>query len=366
VQLTLTRLSCPSCGAPLTFSPGTTVVVCPFCHARSLIENHGELADVAIESRQIAPSTTDVAAFQQQLLAWLSEGDLTPDDILESVLVTKHTGLYLPLWRLTGEFHAQFTASAGYDRQVERIIERKQPDGSMRRDVRHVTETDWRPMSGEATGPFTAWILASGSVPDELRSWAEDVAANCEDWRELEPSLLEDHLVEEFGVTPEVALADAKERKLPERVAETCKARIPGDRSEDLQAQFTTRDEVNEGFLHPFWFAAFQYDGDTFPVAFSGRDLSLCTGTRPVDKKRKARVDAIGRPWKMSLTATLVCTVLGFCAGGVPGIIAMIVGGIFTTGLLWTAHMKKTALLKASKAVRQRVLERVRSGGLDR
>jgi LSD1 subclass zinc finger protein len=365
VQLTLTRLSCPSCGAPLTFTPGTSVVVCPFCDARTLIENQSELADVAIESRQVAPSTTDVADFQQSLLAWLSEGDFTPDDILEKALVTKHTGLFLPLWKLSGEFHARFTASAGYDRQVQRIIERKQDDGSMRRDVRHVTETDWRPMSGEATGPFTAWILASASVPQELRGWAEEVAASCQDWEELEPSLLEDHLVEEFGVTPEVALADAKERKLTAVVAETCKARIPGDRSKDLQAQFTTRDEVNERFLHPFWFAAFQYEGDTFPVAFSGRDLTLCTGTRPVDKKRKARVTAIGRPWKMSLVATLVCTVLGFCAGGIPGVIALVVGGIFTGGLLWSAHTKKTALLNASKAVRQRVLDKVRSGGLD-
>ena len=123
-----------------------------------------------------------------------------------------------------------------------------------------------------------------------------------------------------------------------------------------------TRDERAEPHLHPFWFAAFEYGGETFPVGMSGRDLTTATGERPVDAERKARVVALGRPWKVSMAITAVATVVGLCAGGLPGLVAMVGGGILTGGLYWTAHKKTKALLEASRAVRQQVLARV-SGG---
>lgn len=363
MKLTLTRLSCPSCGAPLTFQPGVLAVRCPFCDTETLVGERSDLTDVKVETRQVAPFTTTPEAFQQALLAWLSDGDFTPDDILEQALLTEHTGIFLPVWRLTGELHADFTASAGYDRTVEKIIERHQEDGSVRRDVRHETVTDWRPFRGEATAPYAVWVLGSGSVPDGLQGWAEDVAADCGEWAELSPELLGGHLVEEFGVDADAALA-GRGRAGVERTAKArCEERVPGDRMKDLSMQVRTRDERAEPHLHPFWFAAFEYGGETFPVGFSGRDLSKATGTRPVDADRKARVTAIARPWKISLAVTVVATIIGLCAGVFPGLIALVAGGITTGGLAWSAHKKTQAILEASRAVRQRVLEKVRGGG---
>ena len=365
MQLTLTRLSCPSCGAPLSFRPGMVAVRCPFCDTETLLGGRGDLTEVQVETRQVAPFASTPEAFQQALLAWLSEGDFTPDDILEQALLTEHTGLFLPVWRLSGELHADFTASAGHDRKIEKIIERQRDDGSVRRDVRHETVTDWRPFRGEATAPYAVWVLGSGSVPESLQGWAEDVAAACEDWEELTPELLGGHLVEEFGVDADAALAGRGLAGVHRAAEARCKERVPGDRMRDLQMDVRTRDERAEPHLHPFWFAAFEYGGQAYPVGMSGRDLSKATGTRPVDADRKARVTALARPWKISLAVTLVVTVIGLCAGVVPGLIGLVVGGITTGGLAWSAHGKTQAILEASRAVRRRVLERVRgaSGG---
>lgn len=363
MQLTLTRLSCPSCGAPLSFQAGVAAVRCPFCDTQTLLGGRDDLAEVSVETRQVAPFSTTPAAFQQALLAWLSEGDYTPDDILEQALLTEHTGLFLPVWRLTGELHADFTASAGYDRQVEKIIERRREDGSVRRDVRHETVTDWRPFRGEATAPYCVWVLGSGSVPDGLQSWAEEVAAACGEWQELTPELLGGHLVEEFGVDAAAALAGRGAAGVQRAAEARCTERVPGDRMKDLEVSVRTRDDRAEPHLHPFWFAAFEYGGRAFPVGMSGRDLGKATGERPIDADRKARVTALGRPWKVSLAVTLVATVLGLCAGVFPGIVALVAGGITTGGLAWSAHTRTRAILEASRAVRLRVLERVRGAG---
>lgn len=363
MQLTLTRLSCPSCGAPLSFRPGMVAVRCPFCDTETLLGGRDDLAEVSVETRQVAPFSTTPEAFQQALLAWLSEGDFTPDDILEQALLTEHTGLFLPVWRLSGELHADFTVSAGYDREVEKIIERRQDDGSVRRDVRHETVTDWRPFRGEATAPYAVWVLGSGSVPEALQGWAEDVAEACEAWQELTPELLGGHLVEEFGVDADAALAGRGAKGVQRTAEARCKERVPGDRTKDLKVDVRTRDERAEPHLHPFWFAAFEYGDRTYPVGMSGRDLSKATGERPVDADRKARVTALARPWKISLAVTLVVTVIGLCAGVFPGIIALVVGGITTGGFVWSAHKKTQVILEASRAVRRRVLERVQSGG---
>ncbi len=363
MQLTLTRLSCPSCGAPLRFAPGTAVVVCPFCDSKTLLTGRSDLVDSAVETRQVAPITTTADAFQRKLLAWLSDGDYTPDDILQKALLTEHAGLFLPFWRLSGEFHARFTASAGYDHQVEKVIERRRDDGSVDRRVTMETRTEWRPMSGEATGSYAVWVVGSASIPDELRDFVEAVMADATDLRELEPGLLDGNLVEDFGVDADTALASRGRGKIQGRVVETCRGRVPGDRCKDLAVQFDTRSEAAEPALHPFWIAAFEYDGESFPVAFSGRDLGRVQGRRPVDKGRKDAVAKLHKPWKWSLGVTLVLSLLGFCAGVFPGIVALLVGGITTGGLLWTASRDTRALLEASKDVRRRVLERVQATG---
>lgn len=363
MQLTLTRLSCPSCGAPLNFAPGTPVVVCPFCDTETLLADRTDLVESTVETRQVAPITTDADRFQRRLLAWLSDGDYTPDDILQKALLTEHAGLFLPFWRLSGEFHARFTASAGYDHKVEKIIERQRDDGSIDRRTTYETRTEWRPMSGEATGPYEVWVVGSASIPDELRDFVEQVMADAQDLHELSPELMAGHLVEDFGVDASTAMAARGRGKITGRVEEACRNRVPGDKCKDLRVDFDTRDELAEAALHPFWIAAFEYGGETFPVAFSGRDLDRVQGRRPEDKARKDEVAKLHRPWKWSLGVTIVLSLLGFCAGVFPGFVALLVGGITTGGLLWTATSKTNALLEASKEVRRKVLQRVQSTG---
>lgn len=368
MQLTLTRLSCPSCGAPLTFQPGAVSVRCPFCDTETLLGGRSDLTDVSVETRQVAPFTSTAEAFQQALLVWLSEGDYTPDDILEQALLKEHSGIFLPVWRLTGELHADFSASAGYDRKVEKVVERTDADGNVTRDVQRRTVTDWRPFRGEATAPYRVWVLGSASVPESLQDWAETVTSGCEAWQELSPDLLGDHLVEEFGVDADAALAGRGRASVEKTARERCEERVPGDRMKDLTMEVRTRDERAEPYLHPFWFAAFEYGGQTFPVGMSGRDLTQSTGERPVDADRQARVTALRRPWKISLAVTIVATVIGLCAGIAPGIVALIIGGIVTAVLGWSARKKVDAIFEASHAVRQRVLERVQgavSGAAD-
>lgn len=361
MSVSLTRLACPSCAAPLSFPVGVAVLRCPYCGTETVLEGR-QLPAAEVESRQVAPFSSTAEAFQQALLEWLSEGDYTPDDILEKALVTEFSGLFLPVWKLSGEYHATFTARAGIDREVQKIVEKKRDDGSIDRKVKTETKTDWRPMSGEATGPYTVWTLGSSTLPEGLRDWAEETASACTAWQDLTPELLEGNLVEEFAISAAEARGDRAQAAIRSLAEDRCRERVPGDRVKDLSVDFRTRDNTEERYLHPFWLASFEYGEKRYLVGMSGRNLATAHGERPVDAAREAAVKALNRPWKISLGVTGAGALVGFCAGGAPGIVAALVGGAVTAVLFFRAKSKVRALLDASKAVRKRVLDRMRSG----
>ena len=363
MQLALTRLSCPSCGGPLQVGRGTTTVACPFCGAVTSLGGQA-LADASVDARHIAARTVDPDAFQRALLRWLSEGDYTPDDILQRALVTRHSSVLLPLWHVKGTFQCRFSAEAGFDHTVERVVERERRDGRVDRRVERDTKTDWRQFSGEVSGPFDVWACATAAVPEPLVAFVEEVGAACDDWLPVERGLiegqLEEQLVEGFARSPTEAMAAPGPAARLAAVAEAAAvAGVPGDRHRSLRVDVSTRDEVALACLHPFWLATLKYGGEPFPVGLSGRDDAKIAGLRPEDSGRKEAVARLRRPWKIALATTVVLTVAGICLGVVPGIGVGIVGAVITGFLGWRGHRAAAALLEQSRAVRREVLARM-------
>lgn len=362
MQLALTRLSCPSCGGPLQVGRGTTTVACPFCGAVTSLGGQA-LVDASVDARHIAARTVDPEVFQRALLRWLSEGDYTPDDILQRALVTRHSSVLVPLWHVKGIFQCRFSAEAGFDHTVERVVERERRDGRVDRRVERDTKTDWRDFSGEVSGPFDVWACATAAIPEPLVAFVEEVGAACDEWLPVEPALLEEQLVEGFARSPTEAMAAPAPAARLSAVAEgAAAAGVPGDRHRSLRVDVSTRDEDALACLHPFWIATFTYGGAQFPAAVSGRDDAKLAGVRPEDAGRKEAVARLRRPWKIALATTLVLTVVGICLGVIPGIVVGLVGAVITGFLGWRGHRDVEALLARSRAVRREVLTRMEAG----
>lgn len=359
MQLALTRLSCPSCGGPLQVGRGTTTVACPFCGAVTSLGGQA-LVDASVDARHIAARTVEPEAFQRALLRWLSEGDYTPDDILQRALVTRHSSVLVPLWHVKGTFQCRFSAEAGFDHTVDRVVERERRDGRVDRRIERDTKTDWRDFSGEVSGPFDVWACATPTIPLPLVAFVEEVGAACDDWLPVEPAMLEEQLVEGFARSATEAMAAPAPAARLSAVAEAAAAAgVPGDRHRSLRVDVATRDEDALACLHPFWIATFTYGGEQFPVAVSGRDDAKFAGVRPEDAGRKEAVARLRRPWKIALATTVVLTVAGICLGVFPGIVVGILGAAITGFLGWRGHQDAEALLERSRAVRREVLTRM-------
>lgn len=362
MQLALTRLSCPSCAAPLQVGRGTTTVACPFCGGVTSLGGQ-TLVDASVDARHIAARTVDPDVFQRTLLRWLSDGDYTPDDILQRALVHRHSSVLVPLWHVKGTFQCRFSAEAGFDHTVERVVERERKDGRVERRVEHDTRTDWRNFSGEASGRFDVWACATPTIPEPLVAFVEEIGAACNAWLPVEPALLEEQLVEGFARSPTEAMSAPGPAGRLSAVAEAAAvAGVPGDRHRSLRVDTSTRDEDALACLHPFWIATFTYGGGQFPVGVSGRDDARVAGVRPEDLGRKEAVARLRRPWKIALATTIVLGVAGICLGVIPGVAVGIVGAIVTAFLGWRGHTQVEALLERSRAVRREVLGRIEGG----
>jgi len=358
----LTQLSCPQCGAPFRLLPGASMATCPFCEAAIAVESGGG-GEVSEEVAQVRPFTVDEGTFQRVLLEWLAAGDYTPDDILQKVMVTRHSGVFVPLRRVSGEYRALFSASIGYDREEAYTEVRKKSDGSKERVNKTRTVTDWRPMNGEASETFELVLLASRRVPERLRGWVEARASSCTDGTvALTPPALEGHALEPFELSCDEVMKARGRPQLDAQVEARCESRAPGDRVKDLNVDYTLRDVTDAQLYHPLWLAAFGYGGETYHFALCGRTPGEMSGRRPEDRARREQVKALYKGPKTAAIIWALVGVLGIFLALIPTIIAVLVGIPMTIYMYSQAKKKEKDLLKRSKDLRQEILARVQAG----
>ena len=280
MSITLTQLSCPNCGGPIQFVPGMPVANCPYCETKIALETqNAQGASVQVEPHQVRPFRVDQANFERGLLSWLADGDYTPDDILSGVMVSEHTGLYVPFFRFTGEYRATFTASAGYERQETYVAYRKDSNGNRVPVTKTRTVTDWRPASGEASREFTVWSTASQKLPEERMEWCEETVGSQDDqWEVLSEEVIKGYAMEPFDQTADEVYAKRGKSSLSGQVRQVCRNMVQGDKCKDLRTEFSIRERDESHHYAPFWIASLKYKGETFTYVRSGSGGHLSDG----------------------------------------------------------------------------------------
>lgn len=354
MQLTVTKISCTSCGAPYSVAPGALAAVCPFCDTRTVI---GDVAreSVILEAREAAPCRVSLAEFRHRLLTWMVGGDYTPDDLFAHASFDEQQVVLLPFWRLTGTFQATFTAQAGFTRDEKTHFERTDERGKVHRQTRTKKVTDWRAHEGEASGDYLLWAYAGERLPEALQLPCAELAAACTAYAPLEA--LTDAVLEDHQLSPEQARDTRAKARLQALVEARCEERCPGDKVRRLEARWTCRDETALAALHPFWLITFTYRGERFPVAVSAVDSEQVRGVLPEDDSRKERVSALYRTFRWTLGIGLLLSLLGLCAGVVPGIILGVLTAFAAFFTHRSASVQERALLERSRELRERAAQ---------
>ncbi|MEC7988008.1 MAG: ribosomal protein L7/L12, partial [Myxococcota bacterium] len=353
----LQKLTCPNCTAPFILRKNrlTPVLNCQNCDTTSIITDLiGK--DIDLPDTKFIAFNTDAEAFKTALLRWLADGDLTPDDILEKVSVQEFNGLFMPFWRISGRYDVQFHCEANINRT--HIIEDAQGNKKTK------TVADWKEYRSSARGSFKTVIYADESgkgkrVGNDLLSFLEKTAEEASNYSDFDPDALEEHMILDFTIPREEALEGRGNAKQNAMLKLRCKNSVVADDVRKIKLEDTMYYSLEHiRLIHPFWLANFKYKGKHYQVAFSGLELTVRHGDRPVDHDRKKIFEELDKPVQTATILTGIATIIGLFFFFIPGIIAFIVGVIMISKAKATATKEKQKILDRSYRIRQEILKR--------
>ena len=350
------KISCENCGGELIFSPGTQLSSCNFCGSEFNIQDSKDTQFKSVE--KILPFSTTKEEFEIAALEWLSEGDLTPDDILESSMFNNQVGVYLPMWMYEGRYDGSWSASSGYNRIEEYVG--KSYDGK-KLETKTRTVTDWRPSNGNCKGDFQflATASADSSIPSSVKAFSHDVEVTRNNLKDFKAEYSQGFSLLEIQLESDECWDLHGEWQANHYVESVTKKRIPGDKYKDFYVD-AVYDLTNKVSCYvPFWLRNYKYSNEDFHLYMDGSNTLRINGERPIDKGRSAEVD------KLKNQGGIGCGVAAFI-GFIPLLaeadedfsgpffwIMAVVGIIW----MWRKMSQKDKLIQESKDRRQVKLE---------
>lgn len=361
-QIYLKKIGCSNCGAELFFDPGTQMTNCNFCGSKFQIENTKD--EEIIMPDGILPFKITKKQYEDAVLGWLSEGDYTPDDILNSTVFESVNGVYLPMWFFKGRYHGNWSASSGYNR-TEYYNEYSESQKKMVRKSR--TVTDWRPSSGQCSGEFT--ILAFAGVGKGIKSdiavYAHGTSFSRGDLKPFDSQYTMGFNIIDFTTDDHSTWDSLGKIQADSQVETDAKRRIPGDKYKDFYCDVLYDKEKPLRVYVPFWITNYKYDEREFHVYMDGTTSSRIQGVRPEDQARKDEVKK--KFYKGHISAVLVVLFFIIAANSSHDskdvFNSLASWAIALTAVMYgIGYYQKSKIIKESKEKRQKILNNVLNG----
>ncbi len=347
-QLQLKKIGCSNCGAELIFDPGTQMTNCNFCGSQFQIEKAQD-EEIATPDG-ILPFKVTKENYEQAVLSWLSEGDYTPDDILNSTIFESVNGVYLPMWFYKGRYSGNWSASSGYDRRETYLA--KDSSGKLVEKTR--TVTDWRPSSGQCSGEFAilAFAGAGKGIKSDIAVYAHGTSFNRGDLKPYDPKYTMGFNLIEYTVDEHDTWDTLGKIQADSKVEVDSKARIPGDRYKDFYVDALYDKETPLRTYVPFWITNYKYGDKDFHVYMDGTSTTRLQGFRPEDAARKKEVNKKFIPGHILAVLFVLSWFLDSFNSTMFWVGALIVGIAYGIGFY-----QKNKIINASKARRQEILK---------
>lgn len=360
-QINLKKIGCSSCGAELIFDPGTQMTNCNFCGSKFEIDKAQDEEIVVPDG--ILPFQVTKEDYEHAVLSWLSEGDYTPDDILNSTIFDSVNGVYLPMWFFKGTYNGNWSASSGYDR-LETYIAKS----GNKLVERTRTVTDWRPSNGNCSGIFDCLAFAGvgKGIKNDIAIYSHGTTFNRGELKPYDSKYtlgfnLIEYTVDEIDTWETLGKAQA------DRYVESLtKGRIPGDRYKDFYLDVLYTKEKPLRTYVPFWITNYKYNNSEFHVYMDGTTTSRIQGVRPVDENRKKEVNKKYIPGHIGCVSSIIFFL--FMAYGLKDVSkdtkSGLISGFFlvTLVLYGIGEMQKRKIIKQSKEKRQNILNNLTNG----
>lgn len=286
-----------------------------------------QIADGLLEDRRAAHPLLALDDVHNKLVAFLQSKVETPDDAISLVEIDGLWLRYLPLCEFTGSFQADWTASAGYDREEVYTEYVEEWDQELRRNrtvpkTRTRIVTDWHPVSGRVSGTFADVIPLVAEREFDVSDDCEAIDANV---LALEPAWSIDvphALFVPPTIAPELAYKSRVKGRVNQRIDRAVERAIPGNRARDVNWTGSNDKEWRE-FFYPFWFGTYWYRDQCFRVRVdAGRRDARVEGGTPSDPTRDGlepllqHAQFVLRMWRKRAVWFAIIAVVGYYAQG--------------------------------------------------
>jgi hypothetical protein len=234
--------NCANCNYELTFNPAAKTLYCKSCGSVFTLAGDKIKEEVVFsEAPQLMiPFTFNKEVFEKAAIEWLSLGDYTPADILDSFYNYEIKGVYVPLY----QWHFDYTL--------------KSPAG---------IKADF--------GYFNYFGSGIKGWPTEMLEFARSVDSE-QKKRFDETYTLGFEIIEEYSADNGDFNQKAKEQALAYIVRRN---NLRDSKSIEINKMSFTRTYIS------FWINRYNYLGENYMVAMSGFDATKIFGNRPIDTK---------------------------------------------------------------------------------
>jgi len=350
------KISCENCGGELIFSPGTQLSACNFCGSEFNILNSSDTQVKTVE--KILPFNTTTNEFEIAALKWLSEGDLTPDDILDSSLFNNQVGVYLPMWMYEGRYDGSWSASSGYTR-IEEYVGRSLDGKKLETKTR--TVTDWRPSNGNCKGDFQFLATASSesSIPTNVKVFSHHVNVTRNNLKDFKTEYTQGFSLLEIQLDSDNCWDLFGRVQADHYVERESKKRIPGDTYKDFYVDAVYDLNKKTSCYVPFWLRNYKYSNVDFHLYMDGTNTSRIDGKRPVDKERKGVLKAIDQSRNIGCFIFIVIAFIPLIAQVDPDFSGGFFWVVAIIGIIYAVvkEKEKTKIINESKQIRKNKLE---------
>lgn len=253
--------ACQQCGAGLAFA-GVRTETCPYCASPSFIERPAQAgqADPAF----VVAFTGDARWAHERLFDWLGRRSIFADPALRHARVADLRGVYLPAYLYSAVARSEYTAQIGeHYTEIETKTTRDE-HGNKKTEMRSVTRTEYRALSGQHVGYITDVIIsASAALDQQTLSTLEPF--DLRQLRRFSPALVSGWIHEEYSRDPEDCSRTSR-REAIDGVGDKLRAFMPGDSYSDLSWRTTVEWESLDPILVPVWVFAVRYRDDKDPL----------------------------------------------------------------------------------------------------
>ncbi len=268
-------VGCQSCGAEFALEPDSHAGACPYCGSDVVTDTGSERP---IKPSAIGPFELDQEAARLALRKWLKRLWFSPSGLSDYARRQGAlTGIYLPFWTFDAKTDSRYRGARGTMTQVSKRVPRIGKGAKGFKTVMR-SKVRWRPVSGRVRWRFDDVLaLAGGNLPTaRIRGLAP--------WRlgDLVP-YREDYLAgfrsEAYRIDLPEGFEEAK-AEMQEVIKHHIRADIGGDVQRISRVDTRYDDITFKQILLPVWLAAYRYRGKSYEVVINGQNGRV-SGARP-------------------------------------------------------------------------------------